>query len=181
MIADDQTHSLPERRGGLAIIARWRATTTAPAFAAGADRALLRSCAAVMPSCSSPPPLADLTLGSLVFTGDPTTPTTLYTLEGTRLFSMPERVTPTVRGWHFGAIRRCAQGEGGARAVDRAGAGAHRRPGDARSDADLAFAPSTGSSRRLPADLQLFSMLRSNPGFSASSQVLGDGAAARRP
>src|SRR5690606_38234993 len=100
------------------------------------------------------------TTGNLVFTGDVDDPDTLRTLE--RLgFRRPSDICRVIRGWHFGRYRATASAEARERLTELTPAlleafGRTRR-------ADKALVRFDGFLAGLPAGIQLFSLLQSNP------------------
>ena len=103
------------------------------------------------------------TLGSLVFTGDSDDPETLFTLSQLG-YAHPEQVTRDGPRLAFRPLPGDALGDR-ARTADRIRAGADRGAGD---DRRTPTPPSLAFDRflaRLPAGVQLFSLLSSNPGL----------------
>ncbi|HET7714856.1 MAG TPA: bifunctional [glutamine synthetase] adenylyltransferase/[glutamine synthetase]-adenylyl-L-tyrosine phosphorylase, partial [Bauldia sp.] len=161
MIADEQTHSLPEDEEGLAVVAAMAGYEDTAGFSSQLTRTLgmVRARYAALfesaPSLTSP-------LGSLVFTGDSDDPETLFTLSKLG-YKQPEQVTATVRGWHFGrypAMRSAAARERLTEFVP-----ALIEALATTKNADAAFAAFDRFLARLPAGVQLFSLLSSNPGL----------------
>ncbi len=158
MVADEQSHTLPEDKAGLARIALMMGERDGRRFAERLTRTLKtveRHYAGLFEK--SP----ELTAGgNLVFTGDDDDPATVETLSAMG-FSRPSEVIRSVRGWHFGrfAAVRTAQARellteltpGLLEAIASAG------------DPDLTFAAFDRFLGGLPAGIQLFSLLKSNP------------------
>jgi glutamate-ammonia-ligase adenylyltransferase len=159
MVADEQTHSLPEDDEGLERIAHMRGFKDADEFAKAFRRSLQtveRHYAALFESA----PELSSGVGNLVFTGDVDDPDTLQTLS--RLgFERPSDISRLIRTWHFGRYRATQSAEARERLTELTPAlleafGATRRADEAimRFDAFLAG---------LPAGIQLFSLLQNNP------------------
>ncbi|MFT3809230.1 MAG: bifunctional [glutamine synthetase] adenylyltransferase/[glutamine synthetase]-adenylyl-L-tyrosine phosphorylase [Micropepsaceae bacterium] len=159
MVADEQTHRIPEREAERANVARFMGFADLAAFdaeALGVFRAVERHYAALFES-SAPLGSAD---GSLVFTGVDDDPETLKTLA--RLgFKRPDSVSAAVRGWHHGrmAATRSARARELLTALKPALLAALAKT----ADPDTAFARFDTLLRGLPAGVQLFSLLKANP------------------
>ena len=161
MIDDAQTHTLPEDKEALDIVARLCCFANADAF----GKILRVTLAKVRDHYSElfdrAPSLAG-ELGSLSFTGDSDDPETLATLS--RLgFANPSEATRTIRGWHFGrypAVRSAAARE---RLTEITPTLLAALAGT--QNADAAFAAFDRFLARMPAGVQLFSILGSNPGL----------------
>lgn len=159
MIEDEQTHTIPTTDEGLAHIACFMGFDGTPSF----SEAVLARLETVQRHYGrlfeQAPPLA-ASAGSLVFTGVEDDPETLNTLSDLG-FSDVRHVAHAVRGWHHGRIR--ASRSARARelltklvpALLTALAGA--------VDPDSAFSQFDRVLSRLPAGVQLFSMLLANP------------------
>jgi glutamate-ammonia-ligase adenylyltransferase len=163
MIDDAQTHTLPEDEEGLAVVAGLCCFPEAQAF--GKD--LLSTLDRVQGHYAilfERAPSLTAALGSLSFTGDTDDPETLATLS--RLgFANPPEVTRTIRGWHFGrypAMRSAAARE---RLTEITPSLLVALAGT--DNADTAFAAFDRFLARMPAGVQLFSILGSNPGLLA--------------
>ncbi|MBX3575833.1 MAG: bifunctional [glutamine synthetase] adenylyltransferase/[glutamine synthetase]-adenylyl-L-tyrosine phosphorylase [Rhizobiaceae bacterium] len=158
MIADEQTHALPEEDEGLERVARLLGYDAAAPFEAAFRSALHvveKHYAALFETA---PQLS--TSGNLVFTGDVDDPGTLETLAGFG-FNRPSDICRIIRTWHFGRYRATRSAEARERLTELTPAllealADTRRADDAmvRFDAFLAG---------LPAGIQLFSLLQSNP------------------
>ncbi len=159
MLRDEQTHSLPRDREGLARIARLMRHADPAVFEAELTRVLeivARRYSELFESGSA----LSTDTGSLVFTGGEDDPETLETLKGLG-FKRPEVVTEIVRGWHFGrfpAMRSTAARENLTeitpallQVLSRAG-----NPDEAVRAFDSLL-------KALPAGAQLFALLRNNP------------------
>ena len=160
MVDDEQTHTLPEDREGLAVVARMAGYRTVAAFDEGAARDPRRRFATTMPSSSrrrrrSPRPSAA--------SSSPATPTIPIRSRRFRGSATPHaaEVTRAVRDWHFGrypAMRSAAARE---RLTEITPALLEAL---AETDnADAAFAAFDRFLARLPAGAQLFALLGSNP------------------
>lgn len=159
MVADEQTHMLPEDDEGLTRIALMLGYPDAEAFSEAFRKALHqveRHYAALFEAA----PQLTSTTGNLVFTGDVDDPDTLRTLE--RLgFERASDICRVIRAWHYGRYRATRSAEARERLTELTPAlleafGATRRADEAllRFDEFLAG---------LPAGIQLFSLLQSNP------------------
>jgi glutamate-ammonia-ligase adenylyltransferase len=159
MIADEQTHTLPDDPAGLHHVATFFGMPESGRFVAEVHQVLervQRHYAALFeaePSLGTP-------AGSLVFTGTEDDPETLRTLA--RLgFSEPASVAATIRGWHHGRYRAMRS----ERAREKLTAIMPRLL-EALSRAahpDVAFSRFDEFLARLPAGVQLFSLLHANP------------------
>ena len=98
--------------------------------------------------------------GSLVFTGGEDDPETLETLRQLG-FAEPEKVTETVRGWHFGrfAAMRSTAARESLTEITPALLQAFARAGNP----DAAVRAFDSLLKALPAGAQLFALLRNNP------------------
>ncbi|WP_290981554.1 bifunctional [glutamine synthetase] adenylyltransferase/[glutamine synthetase]-adenylyl-L-tyrosine phosphorylase [Ferrovibrio sp.] len=159
MANDEQTHSLPGDAAGIARIAAFLGEPDAASFRAKL-LALLHRVKTHYDALFAEAPNLGSDQGSLVFTGTDDDPETLATLQ--RLgFAQPADIAAMVRGWHFGRYR--------AMRSERA-----REKLTAIMPSLLEAFSGTGSPdeaiRRfdlflslLPAGVQLFSLLQSNP------------------
>ena len=159
MINDEQTQELPKDGDGLLRMARFSGFKTTGAF----EDALLKHLNNVEGHYGAlfegVPELGD-GFGSLVFTGDEDDPETMETLRGMG-FEDPKVVISTVRGWHFGRYASMKSPTARERLTEF-------QPAllDAlgkTSDPDFALRSFDGFLGALPAGVQLFSLLRSNP------------------
>jgi len=160
MIADEQTHSLPDSDAGMAHLATFMGYPGIDEFAAellGHLRTVERHYAHLFedaPSLSGP--------GNLVFTGTDDDPDTLRTIAGMG-FKNPKVVAGVVRQWHHGRYRATITARSRELLTElvptllkELGATAHPDGALMRFDQFLA---------RLPAGVQLFSLFYSNPGL----------------
>ena len=103
MVADEQTHTLPEDDEGLERIARMLGFADSEGFSAAFRDALQqveRHYAALFEAA----PELSSGIGNLVFTGDVDDPDTLQTL-GRLGFQRPSDICHVIRTWHFGRYR----------------------------------------------------------------------------
>ncbi|RWB54017.1 bifunctional [glutamine synthetase] adenylyltransferase/[glutamine synthetase]-adenylyl-L-tyrosine phosphorylase [Mesorhizobium sp.] len=159
MVADEQMHILPEEDEELERIALMLGFAGEAEFAQ-AFRASLQQVERHYAALFETAPELSAGVGNLVFTGDVDDPDTLQTLH--RLgFQRPSDICRVIRGWHFGRYRVTQSAEARERLTELAPAllqafGQTRRADEAliRFDEFLAG---------LPAGIQLFSLLQSNP------------------
>ncbi|TIO06467.1 MAG: bifunctional [glutamine synthetase] adenylyltransferase/[glutamine synthetase]-adenylyl-L-tyrosine phosphorylase [Mesorhizobium sp.] len=159
MVADEQIHVLPEDDEGLERIARMLGFADAATFAE-AFRAALHQVERHYAALFETAPELSAGIGNLVFTGDVDDPDTLRTLRGLG-FQRASDICRVIRGWHFGRYRVTQSAEARERLTELTPAllqsfGQTRRADEAliRFDEFLAG---------LPAGIQLFSLLQSNP------------------
>src|SRR5690606_21245286 len=109
MVADEQTHKLPETDEGLERIARMLGFAGVTEFSA-AFRASLQEVESHYAALFETAPELSAGVGNLVFTGDVDDPDTLATLS--RLgFKRPSDICRVIRGWHFGRYRATQSAE----------------------------------------------------------------------
>jgi glutamate-ammonia-ligase adenylyltransferase len=159
MVRDEQTHTMPAERDGLARIGRLMRHSDPDAFEADLRRTLETVARRYSELFESAEELSTAG-GSLVFTGGEDDPDTLETLR--RLgFAVPEKVTETVRGWHFGrfAAMRSTTARESLTEVTPALLKAFSRAGNP----DAAVSAFDSLLQALPAGAQLFALLRNNP------------------
>jgi glutamate-ammonia-ligase adenylyltransferase len=159
MVADEQSHTLPEDDEGIERIAHLLGFDSAEEFSKSFSAALQeveKHYAALFETA----PELSAGIGNLVFTGDVDDPDTLKTLESLG-FQRPSDICRVIRAWHFGRYRATRSAEARERLTELTPAllqtfGETRRADEAllRFDAFLAG---------LPAGIQLFSLLQSNP------------------
>ncbi|MDQ0315139.1 bifunctional [glutamine synthetase] adenylyltransferase/[glutamine synthetase]-adenylyl-L-tyrosine phosphorylase [Amorphus orientalis] len=159
MIHDEQTHTLPSGDEGLAPVARLAGFAALEEFKSGLRQRLERVQGHYAQLFENEPTLSG-TLGNLVFTGDDDDPETLDTLS--RLgYQRPQEVTRAIRAWHFGrypATRSSRSRELLTELVPMIlDALAHTE------NADVAFNAFDRFVSHLPAGVQIFSLLKSNP------------------
>ena len=161
MVADEQTHTLPDTDEGLERIARMLGFADAETFST-AFRASLQEVERHYAALFETAPELSSGIGNLVFTGDVDDPDTLKTLR--RLgFKRPSDITRVIRSWHFGRYRATQSAEARERLTELTPAlldafGKTRR-------ADKALVRFDQFLAGLPAGIQLFSLLQSNPGL----------------
>lgn len=159
MVADEQTHVLPEDEAGLSRIAHMRGYRDASAFAA-TFRASLHAVESHYAALFETAPQLSTGVGNLVFTGDVDDPDTLVTLS-TLGFERPSDICRVIRSWHFGRYRATRSAEARERLTELTPAllaafGRTRRADEALMRFDQFLSG-------LPAGIQLFSLLHSNP------------------
>lgn len=163
MVADRQTHRLPEDADGLARIASFMGFDGVEAFRAallGYLTRVERCYAGLFESAPDLGAAADGVQGSLVFTGVEDDPATLETLR--RLgFQNPQAIAGIVRGWHHGRTR-ASRSERARELLTAlmpallAAFGRQPQPDQALMRLDAAFA-------RMQAGVQALSLLHRNP------------------
>ncbi|WP_292530836.1 bifunctional [glutamine synthetase] adenylyltransferase/[glutamine synthetase]-adenylyl-L-tyrosine phosphorylase [Methylocystis sp.] len=159
MIADEQKHALPETEEGVAVIGRMMG------FAGYADfaEALLKRLDVVQSHYAklfeSAPQLTS-SAGNLVFTGDDDDPGTIETLVDMG-FANPKTVTATIRGWHFGRYAATRSTVARERLTELTPILLEAMA--ATENADAAFLAFDKLISKLPAGVQLFSLLVSQP------------------
>ena len=158
MLADEQTQRLPVDEEALLTFARFCGYSGLKAFA----KALVGQLSKVQfhyARLFEDAPGLDAQEGSLVFVGTADDPATLETL--TRLgFSDPKFVAETIRGWHFG--RRSAVQSPRAREVLTELVPALLKSFGGAGDPDAALLAFDQALGRMPAAVELFSILKSN-------------------
>ena len=159
MVADEQTHNLPDDDDGLERIAHMLGFATADAFST-AFRSSLTMVEKHYAALFETAPELSKGVGNLVFTGDVDDPDTLETLS--RLgFARPSDICRVIRTWHFGRYRATQSAEARERLTELTPAlletfGRTRRADEALMRFDEFLSG-------LPAGIQLFSLLQSNP------------------
>jgi glutamate-ammonia-ligase adenylyltransferase len=160
MVEDTQTHTIPEDPAGLRRIAVFAGYANPADFAASLTRVLsdVESFYARLfeeaPSLASP--------GNLVFTGSEDDPETLKTLAGLG-FAEPSSIAAIVRGWHHGRYRATRSQR--ARELLTELVPVLLKAFGASSNPDTALLRFDRYLGRLPAGVQLFSLLYQNPGM----------------
>ncbi len=158
MLADEQTQRLPSDLQALTHFAKFCGYATVSAF----EKALTRHLRLVERHYArlfEHAPGLDAGAGSLVFTGVTDDPETLKTL--TKLgFQDPARAAETIRGWHFG--RRPAVQSPRTREVLTELVPALLDSFSGSGDADAALDAFDAALMRMPAAVELFSILRAN-------------------
>ena len=159
MVADEQTHMLPEDDTGLARIAHMLGFADADAFSV-AFRQSLNTVERHYAALFETAPQLSAGIGNLVFTGDVDDPDTLQTLANLG-FKRPSDICRVIRGWHFGRYRATQSAEARERLTELTPA-LLRAFGETRR-ADKALLRFDAFLAGLPAGIQLFSLLHSNP------------------
>ena len=167
MVDDEQTHRLPFERAQLMRFAKFCGYARLEGFARDLTHhltAVERHYARLFEDA----PTLGVASGSLVFTGVVDDPETLATLRALG-FHRPEAAAETVRGWHFG--RRAAVRSPRAREVLTELTPALLEAFAGSGDADAALAAFDEALARMPACVELMSILRSN---RALLELFGD-------
>ncbi len=161
MIADAQTHSLPIEPIAFTHIAHLMGFDTDESFSNRLMQALKvveKHYAALFEAA----PELGMAGGNLVFTGEEDDPDTLDTLSQMG-FTRPSDICRTIRIWHFGRYRATQTAEARERLTELT-------PALLKAFADTEYPDETlmsfdGFLEGLPAGIQLFSLLQSNPGL----------------
>ena len=161
MIADEQTHTLPATDAGLDHVACFLGFGSREAFAETLTGHMRHVQGHYAKLFETAPPLAEES-GSLVFTGTEDDPETLETLRGLGFVHVSE-MAATIRGWHTG--RFAATRSPRSRELLTALMPAILRALSRTSNPDTAFTRFDQFLTKLPAGVQLFSMLYSNTGL----------------
>jgi [glutamine synthetase] adenylyltransferase / [glutamine synthetase]-adenylyl-L-tyrosine phosphorylase len=167
MVADEQTQRLPFEREALKRFARFCGYARLESFAADLTHHLTQVERHYAQLFEDAPALS-LASGDLVFTGVTDDPATLETLSALG-FQRPEAAAETVRGWHFG--RRSAVRSARAREVLTELTPALLEAFAGSGDADAALAAFDEALARMPASVELLSILRSN---ASVRELFGD-------
>jgi [glutamine synthetase] adenylyltransferase / [glutamine synthetase]-adenylyl-L-tyrosine phosphorylase len=167
MVADEQTQRLPFERPALARFAKFCGYGRLDAFAADLTYHLTNVERHYAQLFEDAPELS-VASGDLVFTGVADDPATLATL-GALGFQRPEVAAETVRGWHFG--RRAAVRSARAREVLTELTPALLEAFAGSGDADAALSAFDEALARMPASVELLSILRSN---ASLRELFGD-------
>jgi len=167
MVADEQTQRLPFEREALTRFANFCGYAELDGFAADLTHHLTqveRHYARLFEDA----PALSVASGDLVFTGVSDDPATLATLS-TLSFQRPEAAAETVRGWHFG--RRAAVRSARAREVLTELTPALLEAFAGSGDPDAALSAFDEALARMPASVELLSILRSN---ASLRELFGD-------
>jgi [glutamine synthetase] adenylyltransferase / [glutamine synthetase]-adenylyl-L-tyrosine phosphorylase len=159
MVRDEQTHAVPSDREELARIARLMGFSVVARF----EEALRRVLSGVAERYSElfeDAPALSGDVGSLVFTGGDDDPDTLKTLAGMG-YAEPSTVTSTIRAWHFGRFPATRSTKARERLTEITPALLQALAETGNPDAALRALDSL--LKGLPAGVQLFSLLASNP------------------
>jgi len=159
VIADEQTHTLPEDEEGMERVARLLGYEDIAAFEGDFRKALSEVEAHYAALFEAAPKLSS-GVGNLVFTGDVDDPDTLQTLSSLG-FQRPSDICRVIRSWHFGRYRATQSAEARERLTELTPAlleafGQTKRADEALIRFDEFIAG-------LPAGIQLFSLLQTNP------------------
>ncbi len=161
MVADEQTHELPEDAAALANVARFSGYADTDAFAAALVpqlRTVQQHYAVLFED------MPELTSGgvNMVFAGEADDPDTLAALAQMG-YSQPSQVVATVRGWHHGRmpVMRSARARERLTEVQPLLVSTLAET----ADPDGAMASFDRFLSELPSGVQLFSLLRANPGL----------------
>ena len=161
MVADAQTHTLPDDAEGLAVIARMAGYRNAGAF----EKAVAKTLTTVRDRYAAlfeTAPTLTSAVGSLSFTGDADDPETLATLTALG-YRNPAEISRTVRGWHFGRYPATRSASARERLTEFVPVLLEALAGG--EGADAAFAAFDRFLARMPAGVQLFSLLQTNAGL----------------
>jgi glutamate-ammonia-ligase adenylyltransferase len=158
MVADEQTQRLPFERAPLARFAKFCGYARLEPFAKDLTHHLTRVERHYARLFEDAPALS-ASAGNLVFTGVADDPETLATLRSLGLHN-PEAAAETIRGWHFG--RRAAVRSPRAREVLTELTPALLEAFAGSGDAGAALAAFDAALTRMPASVELLSILRSN-------------------
>ena len=163
MVADEQSHTLPEDEEGLERIAHMLGFESRDTFAR-AFRDSLHLVEKHYAALFETAPQLSSGIGNLVFTGDVDDPDTLKTLSGLG-FERPSDMARIIRTWHFGRYRATQSAEARERLTELTPALLQAFGETKRADEALARFDAFLSG--LPAGIQLFSLLQSNPALLA--------------
>ena len=159
MVADEQTHNLPEDDEGVLRIARMAGFETLEAFSDRLRTAMLTIESHYAALFETEKELS-AGIGNLVFTGDVDDPDTIETLTNLG-FKRPSDMCQIIRTWHFGRYKATQSAEARERLTELTPAllkafGSSMAPDDTllRFDAFM---------QGLPSGIQLFSLLQTNP------------------
>ncbi|MET0169333.1 MAG: bifunctional [glutamine synthetase] adenylyltransferase/[glutamine synthetase]-adenylyl-L-tyrosine phosphorylase, partial [Aliihoeflea sp.] len=159
MVADEQSHTLPEDEEGLRRIALMLGFTDEVEFSE-TFRASLQLVESHYAALFETAPDLSRGVGNLVFTGDVDDPDTLQTLSELG-FERPSDIARLIRTWHFGRYRATQSAEARERLTELTPALLEAFGRTQRADeAILRFDEFL---KGLPAGIQLFSLFQSNP------------------
>src|ERR1700729_3909368 len=167
MVADEQTQRLPFEHEALTRFAKFCGYVGLDAFAADITHHMTRVERHYAWLFEDAPELS-VASGDLVFTGVADDPATLTTLRALG-FQRPKAAAETVRGWHFG--RRAAVRSARAREVLTELTPALLEAFAGSGDADAALQAFDEALARMPASVELMSILRSN---ASLRELFGD-------
>lgn len=159
MVADEQTHILPEDDEGFSRIAHMMGYSDNESFTSD-FLAVLRSVEKHYAALFEQAPELGSSGGNLVFTGETDDPDTLQTLAQLG-FERPSDICRIIRTWHFGRYRATQTAEARERLTELIPALLNAFAATERADdALLRF---DGFLQGLPSGIQLFSLLQNNP------------------
>ncbi len=167
MVADEQTQRLPFERDALTRFARFCGYARLHGFTTDLTRHLTQVERHYARLFEDAPELS-VASGDLVFTGVTDDPATIGTLRALG-FQRPDVAAETVRGWHFG--RRAAVRSARAREVLTELTPALLEAFAGSGDADAALSAFDEALARMPASVELLSILRSN---ASLRELFGD-------
>jgi glutamate-ammonia-ligase adenylyltransferase len=172
MVADQQTHSLPASPGELSQFSRFAGYERLTDFEAELRHHMQNVQRHYAALFESTPELTPRRVhGNLVFTGDTDDPATVETL-GKLGFRNPSSAIAIVKGWHYGRYR--AMRSASAREILTEFTPALLEALGETAEPDLALATFDKFLSEIPAALEFFSMLRSNPGLlRLLAQIMG--------
>lgn len=159
MIADEQTHILPEDDEGFARVAHMMGYSDPAEFSdvfLSALKIVEKHYAALFEQA----PELGSSSGNLVFTGDVDDPGTLETLASMG-YDRPSDICRVIRTWHFGRYRATQSAEARERLTELTPALLQAFAATKRADESLLRFD--GFLQGLPSGIQLFSLLQSNP------------------
>ena len=159
MIADEQTHTMPEDDEDFSRVTHLMGYTDDETFAAD-FRAALATVETHYAALFEQAQELTSEAGNLVFTGDVDDPDTLKTLSNFG-FQRPSDICRVIRTWHFGRYRATQSAESRERLTELTPVLLKAFGATAR--ADEALMRFDEMVRGLPAGIQLFSLLQSNP------------------
>lgn len=159
MVADEQSHTLPEDDEGLERIARMMGNASAKEFAATLEP-VMRSVETHYAALFEKAPQLTGKGGNLVFTGDEDDPATLETLSNMG-FKKPSQIISTVKGWHYGRLHAVRTSQ--ARELLTELTPSLIESFAEVSNSDESFFAFDRFLSGLPAGIQFFAILKSNP------------------
>lgn len=183
MVADEQTHSLPQDAVAMERFSHFAGYADRDALADALQRALEGVQSHYVHLFEDAPAL-DVSAGSLSFTGDEDDPETLATLRNLG-FADPVQASALIRGWHHGRV--AATRSARARELLTELVPALLAAFGKTTDPNYALLVFDRVLGRLPAGVEFFAILRSNPDFlGLLADALGTapnlaGTFARRP
>ncbi|MCC7260354.1 MAG: bifunctional [glutamine synthetase] adenylyltransferase/[glutamine synthetase]-adenylyl-L-tyrosine phosphorylase, partial [Alphaproteobacteria bacterium] len=170
MVADQQTHSLPDTEQDVERIAHFMGYPDSRSFRAELLATLTTVKLHYTALFSETAPLGNQ--GNLVFTGTDDDPDTLNTLAAMG-FSDPRMVSQSIRGWHFGNARATRTKR--ARELITEITPSLLRLLTATGQPDVAFRKFDEFVKYLPAGVQLFSLFHSNPALlKLVAEIMGN-------